>query len=248
MDPFHRQERQPGCLSQRTISLFVTGELEEAQQQRVQAHLGECASCARRVAQERHQVEEARTERIPEAVLKAGEQRPRPGFNWSWTLALAGAAAAVLVLTMLVPSQPPPTEVPGGVRIKGQVGLLASVERQGERIADEAPFEQLPPIRAGDAFRLKVTGPVQPALALRGCEDQTCQLLYQGKLPPGGWLPLGLTATPGKSRLELIHASTSPEILACLGKLNDSPAAGARLDDCDIHAFELTVGPAEVPD
>src|ERR1700730_9941387 len=108
------------CLSALHLDRFLMGELNDAEAERVRAHLEECSHCSEAVGALRM----AREERLPPLRLVPLAPRPRPRL-WRRAaaagLALAAAASVVLVLR------------PPGERVKGPgFALRMYVEHEGQ--------------------------------------------------------------------------------------------------------------------
>ncbi len=194
------------CLSALHLDRFLMGELNDAEAERVRAHLDECAHCSEAVGGLRM----AREERLPPLRLVPLAPRPRPRL-WRRAaaagLAIAAAASVVLVLR------------PPGERVKGPgFALRMYVEHEGQ-VRRAGPGEA---VAAGDALRFAVTAPVKSYVAVLSLDPAGHGSVY---FPLGARaepveagaevaLPLGtrLDATVGEERIVGLFCSSPVEL------------------------------------
>ncbi|MCP3141766.1 anti-sigma factor family protein [Pyxidicoccus xibeiensis] len=211
-EPFPRSKPSGECLSGWRVSQVVLGLLPPEERASAEAHLTTCAHCQQRVEAEHAQTRAAAYEQVPEALLAAAAALPaRPARPAWWRWAPAFALPVLAVSVFLVVRSPEAGVVPGG-RWKGSASLDVAVAREGVLVVNGMPAEELAELRAGDRLRLRVQGAEPSAwLILQGDEEGTWTPYFEGAVPQGGWLPMGITVTPeGRTRMRLLTCAAKP--------------------------------------
>jgi hypothetical protein len=204
-----------------------------------EAHLNTCPRCQKLVDREREQVELAACEHIPQRLLDTDSHTPA---RWiPWTLATATISMIAVVVLFLLPTSDRRGDF--GLRAKGTLSLDVTLLRAGRIIAQSTPLEKLPPLLVGDQLRLRVLGASGRVVALGGCEQHACEILFEGDLPADKWLPIGLTATPGRTRLVLLACGSSVDLQKCLADLDRDGAPPEATRGCHMKTWELMVKP-----
>ncbi|NMO15252.1 zf-HC2 domain-containing protein [Pyxidicoccus fallax] len=215
VEPFPRSKASDDCLSGWRVSQVVLGLLPPEERAPAEAHLGTCEHCRKKVDAEHAQARAAAYEPVPEALLAAAAVvPPRPvkaaWSPWRWVPAFAAVPALALGVFIAVRT---PTEVrlPGGT-LKGTASLDVAVARDGTLVVNGMPAEEVAGLRAGDRLRLRVRGTEPSAwLILQGDEEGQWTPYFEGPVPQGGWLPMGITITPeGRTRMRLLSCAEKP--------------------------------------
>jgi len=199
---FTRAKQTPECLSTWAIHQHVLGELPDA----AHRHLAQCSSCTAKVREAEAQQQAARYERVPDALLQPLRTRPAWSFR-RLVPGLLGAAVAAGLALLVVP------HLDGAapeLRTKGGPQLEVAVSRAGALTAERFDLAALPKLHMGDRLRLRVTGSGVRWVVLESDEAGHWTPLHEGAPPADGWLPLGLTVTPGKTRLRWMVCSSAP--------------------------------------
>lgn len=89
------------CLSQLAVERYLLGELNEAEQARVEAAIGACETCAAAVDETRADNEAFTLRPVPEGIRKLWTE-PEPGIRWPRILAIAVPIAAAAVIAAVV--------------------------------------------------------------------------------------------------------------------------------------------------
>jgi len=220
-NPFERSEPPSSCLSGMRVSLAALDEFGPEVRDQVQAHLASCARCAARVAAEREAVARAADEPLPTFVRPASdvvslagrrataslranvEMRSRRN-RWLATGAVFALAALVFLVTRPVDVTRPLGEG-DGTRAKGAPTVEVAVQRDGVLLGDPVAIAAAPPLATNDKLRLHVGRGGGIHIALEGFDAGGWVDLFRGVIPEDGWLPTGLTVTPGDpARLRLL--------------------------------------------
>jgi hypothetical protein len=237
-DIFRQNKPGPDCPSALLISRYILGELAEDRARAVEEHLAACTHCNELAEAERGGVEAARTEPVPSRLTGTGTPR-RTWLPWSLAATVAAAAAAVVLAVWILPGTTP---TPGdGTRVKGTLALSATLDREGRVLFEGRDLGSIDVIREGDRLRLRVKGVVEGRLALQGCDAGGCRVLYRGTVPAGGRMPVGVQATAGESRLDVIVCPDDALLASALASPGRPPAA------CRIRSYPILVTRPQKP-
>ncbi len=215
---FDRDKPTAECLSRFQISKYSLDSLPGKEQLLLEKHLETCQRCQQLVQEERLKIEAAVYEAVPEKIQSAATQFEKKTARNGWILSFAGVATVCLMAFFLLTylktdHELNPESARDRIRLKGTIDLNVALRRRG-RIFDARPLDKLTKLKDGDELRLQVVGGRDGFARLRSCEVKPaqCGLFFKGKIPSGGWLPVGLTATPGKMRLELFVCKNKQKI------------------------------------
>lgn len=184
-----------GCVSDLVLDRLLAGELADSLEgARVERHLGDCASCARRKA-----AIEADAARFDQEIFvqglaaQAAREARKGGKPAPWRAAF-GALTAVAAAAAVVAVLPSGGDVPG-IRTKGGGALELIAKTHDGSIERVLPGDALAP---GDAIRFEVQAPKGAWVAIVGVDSAQAVTPYVA----GASLPGGKEVLPGSIVLD----------------------------------------------
>jgi len=232
---FERKKPTAECLSNWTLEQFTLGLLPVGERERAQHHLDLCGRCSERVKNREQAMNAARFENVPAALRRKSQLEKRT--NWFWSAGLAFSAAAALLLWVQLKNPKQTQEQLTHTRIKGAVGLEATLIRDQQVVYENVPIKQLGPLHGGDRLQLRVTGATGTYVAVQGWESQAWTVYFQGPAPLDGQLPgqVELSAAE-ETRLRLVACATKAALDKVLALQSVQTPA-----DCEQTVIDLRV-------
>lgn len=202
---FGRSARSQGCLSGWRLSRLALDLLPDEERSRARAHLEECQPCEVRWRHER--AAQAVAETLDVSPLLNRLSQRKTARRRLVGVAFSAVAMAAVLLLVAGPLPRPPLDA---TRSKGPSEVLFTVVRRGHVVLDLQPASAVRDLRPGDGVRVSVVGG-RGWVRLEGWEDGRWVLYYEGRVPPGGKLPVGARVTDvGRTRVRVVTCNAAP--------------------------------------
>ena len=166
-------------------------------------HLAQCVACRAALQIETEKVRAARHARAP--LLLPRRQPFRLRRLWPALAMTLGTIVVALVVT------PTPQAAPS-VAAQDELQAYATVLRKGGHVADNAPLNQVGPLRPEDRLLLRIESGAQRQVRVETHEVQGWQVRIETAVPADGWLPQALNISTAPHKQLRITACTDAQL------------------------------------